>query len=134
MTLNDLPRLINLCIQVCFGLAALSWLVIGLEVGRGILIGGLAATLNLWLLKQFFVEFLSQRRTSNLMWLMMLKIPLFYGAGALVLFTVEFSILSAVLAFQIPFLLAIVEAYRCREKPNEFTAASAASIMKDATE
>ncbi len=134
MNLNDLSRLIGLCFKVCLGAALLSWLFFGPDVGKGVLIGGLAATLNLWILQRFFVEFLSQRRASNLMWLTILKVPLFYGAGAWVLFAVEFSVLSAVLAFQAPFLMAIVEARRCRDNPNEFPAADAASTMKDATE
>ncbi|MBI1389614.1 MAG: hypothetical protein GC154_14335 [bacterium] len=112
MDLEDLRRVIRLSFLTALGLALFSGFIWGTEAALGVAIGGCGAALNLWALQIFFVELLGPRRAWRLMMLAQLKIIGVYGLGALLFLTVRFSVLAAILGFQIPFVLLLQRALR----------------------
>lgn len=117
MGLKGLSRVIRMSLIAALLMSAAAWPLAGTAIALGIAIGGTASAVNLWLLKGLIQEFLGRRRPLWLALFAQLKIPLFYGVGILVCLTVSFSMLSAIVAFQIPFAFAIVESIRRQNEP-----------------
>lgn len=105
---NEYSRLIvhSFILSAIATLALLTW---SYPVAAGFGVGAFWSATNFWILKQIFTEFLVNRRALRLFLLTQLKI-MWYGIGAIALFTIPMSYGAGIAGFHLPFVVLIVEA------------------------
>ncbi|HQH71203.1 MAG TPA: hypothetical protein PK360_03900 [bacterium] len=109
---EDLARLMKWSYGLLVLTALLLWLGWDRYHALGWLFGGVWSATNLLILKSLVAEICGLRRVSFLLVLVLVKLPVLYGAAAIVLHKVPMSLGAGLVGFHIPFLLILIEAVR----------------------
>lgn len=109
---EDLARLMRWSYWLMLGTAALLWLAWDGPHALGWLFGGVWSATNLLVLKNLVVELCGPRRLGFLMILVLVKLPVLYGAAAILLNLLPIPVGACLLGFHVPFLLILIEAVR----------------------
>lgn len=109
---NDLTKLISRSFIVTLLVGAIMAVFFDRTYAIGFLFGGLWNSINLFALKVLVEEFFHQRRPVVVFGFILIKLPILYGGGALILMNVPLSILTALIGFHVPFGIIVFEAVR----------------------
>lgn len=128
MGLDDLNRALIKSYYVSLALFAPLLVAWDSYAALGFLFGGVWSTTNFLSLKWLLTEAMrSDRRFIRLIIPFQIKLPLLYGAGFFFIYLVPLSTIWALVGFQIPFVMVLIEAVRMQYKD-----AKASALAKEA--
>ena len=110
MDSEGLARVLRRSYWVTILCALIIWIFWDESHALGVAFGGLWSTTNIWAIKGLFENICNSGSIFNIALFAHLKMPILYGVGALVLFTVPLSIGAGIFGFHIPFILIVAEA------------------------